>query len=274
MNAPFSIWSQYYNTEEPEDAILEFEKDGVTHIELSHEHGSAILVREGDHRENGRKFKEFMAAHGIIATQGHLAFPSLIVCESETFIDYIVRQAELYEAIGIKCSVLHCDYMRGVEVTDEEKFEKNVAALKEVARRTAHIDMYICLENLGGGAPVGIDSILELIRRVGSPKFAICLDTGHLNRTKTSSQKEFLVKGGSLIKALHVHDNDGGEDQHILPFSRGNIDWQDFMDGLREINYKGLFNYEIPGDSKNCPREVLHEKTKLVKITYDYLMKM
>ena len=30
MNAPFSIWSQYYNTEEPETAILEFEKDGVT----------------------------------------------------------------------------------------------------------------------------------------------------------------------------------------------------------------------------------------------------
>lgn len=35
MNAPFSIWSQYYNTKEPEEAILEFEKDGVTHIELS-----------------------------------------------------------------------------------------------------------------------------------------------------------------------------------------------------------------------------------------------
>ena len=274
MNAPFSIWSQYYNTEEPEEAILEFEKDGVTHIELSHEHGSAILARDGDYRENGRKFKEFMAEHGITATQGHLAFPSLIVCEGESFIDYIVRQAELYEAIGIKCSVLHCDYMRGVEVTDEDIFEKNVVALKEVARRTAHIDMYICLENLGGGAPVGIDPILELIKRVGSPKFAICLDTGHLNRTKTSSQKEFLVKGGSLIKALHVHDNDGGEDQHILPFSRGNIDWQDFMDGLKEINYEGMFNYEIPGDSKNCPREVLHQKTKLVKATYDYLMKM
>ena len=192
MNAPFSIWSQYYNTEKPEDAILEFEKDGMTHIELSHEHGSAILEREGDHRENGRKFKEFMSKHGITATQGHLAFPSLIVCESESFIDYIVRQAELYEAIGIKCAVLHCDYMRGFEVTDEDRFEKNVVALKEVARRTAHLDMYICLENLGGGAPVGIDSILELIRRVGSPKFAICLDTGHLNRTKTSSQKEFL----------------------------------------------------------------------------------
>ncbi len=274
MNAPFSIWSQYYNTEEPEEAILEFEKDGVTHIELSHEHGSAILAREGDHRENGRKFKEFLTAHGITATQGHLAFPSLIVCEGESFIDYIVRQTELYEAIGIKCSVLHCDYMRGFEVTDEERFEKNVAALKEVARRTAHIDMYICLENLGGGAAAGIDLILELIRRVGSPKFAICLDTGHLNRTKTSSQKEFLIKGGSLIKALHVHDNEGIEDQHILPFSRGNIDWQDFMDGLKEINYEGLFNYEIPGDSKNCPIEVLHEKTKLVKATYDYLMKM
>ena len=274
MNAPFSIWSQYYNTEEPEEAILEFEKDGLTHIELSHEHGSALLKRGDDHRATGRQFKDFLSSHGIVATQGHLAFPSLIVCESETFIDYIVRQAELYEAIGIKYSILHCDYMRGFDVSGEDIFERNVEALKEVARRTAHIDMYICLENLGGGAAVGIDSILELIRRVGSPKFAICLDTGHLNRTKTTSQKEFLIKGGSLIKALHVHDNEGIDDQHILPFSCGNIDWQDFMDGLKAINYDGLFNFEIPGDSEHCPLEVLHAKVKLVKATYDCLMKM
>ena len=87
MNAPLSIWSQYYNTEEPEEAILEFEKDGLTHIELSHEHGSALLKRGDDHRETGRKFKDFLSLHGIVATQGHLAFPSLIVCEGETFID-------------------------------------------------------------------------------------------------------------------------------------------------------------------------------------------
>lgn len=274
MNAPFSIWSQFYNTVEPEEAILEFEKDGMTHIELSHEHGSALLARDEDHIATGKKFREFLTEHGIIALQGHLAFPSLIVCEPDTFIDYIVRQAELYEAIGIKCAVLHCDYMRGVEVSDEDRFEKNAVALTEVARRTAHIDMYICLENLCGGAPTSIERILELIRRVGSPKFGICLDTGHLNVTHANEQKDFILKAGKLLKALHIADNQGETDQHMIPFGRGNVNWQGVMEGLREIDYDGLFNYEIPGDSHNCPVELKHDKVKYIRATYEQLMKM
>ena len=273
MNAPFSIWSQYYNTREPEEAILEFERDGVTHIELSHEHGSALLAREGDHRENGRKFKEFLTEHGITAIQGHLAFPSLIVCEPESFIDYIVRQTELYEAIGIERAVLHCDYMRGVEVSDEDRFEKNIASLKVVAERTAHINIFICLENLCGGAPTSIDRILEIIRRVGSDKFAICLDTGHLNVTHTSTQREFILKAGKLLKALHIADNEGERDQHLMPYGRGTVDFHEVACALREIDYDGLFNYEIPGESIRCPREMLHEKVKYLKNSYKFTFK-
>lgn len=272
MNAPFSIWSQYYNTAEPEEAILEFEKDGMTHIELSHEHGSALLAREGDHRENGRKFKEFLTAHGITARQGHLAFPSLIVCEPDTFIDYIVRQTELYEAIGIERAVLHCDYMRGVEISDEDRFEKNIEALRIVAERTAHINVYICLENLCGGAPTSIDRILEIIERVGSPKFAICLDTGHLNVTKTSSQREFILKAGKLLKALHIADNEGERDQHLMPYGRGNVKFSEVVETLREIDYDGIFNYEIPGESIRCPRPMLHEKVSYLKKSYEYML--
>lgn len=274
MNARFSIWSQYYNTKEPEEAILEFEKDGLTHIELSHEHGSALLERGEDHIAIGKEFRKFMAEHGISAIQGHLAFPSLMVCEGKSFIDYIVRQAELYEAIGIERAVLHCDYMRGFKVSDEELFEKNVNALREVARRTAHINIYICLENLCGGAPTSIERILEIIRLVGSPKFAICLDTGHLNYTKANAQKEFILKAGKYLKALHIADNDGTDDQHIAPLGRGNINWSEVIEGLREIDYDGLFNYEIGGEVRSCPPELKHEKAKFIRATYEHLMKI
>ena len=102
-----------------------------------------------------------------------------------------------------------------------------------------------------------------------------CLDIGHAEMRGLGTNSTDMIKAlGSRLQALHIHDNEGVEDQHILPFGRGNIDWQDFMDGLKEINYEGIFNFEIPGESKQCPFEVLHAKTKLVKAAYDWLMKM
>ena len=54
MNAPLSLWSGYYNTVEPEDAIKEFLKDGLHTAELSAEHANALLARSENHIETGK----------------------------------------------------------------------------------------------------------------------------------------------------------------------------------------------------------------------------
>lgn len=270
MNAPFSIWTQYYNTKEPEDAILEFEKDGMTHVELSHEHGSVLLARGEDHRAEGKRFAEFLKNHGITCLQGHLAFPAHLVTDL-SFTDYIVRQAELYEAIGIKYAVLHSDYMNGIDISYEERFEKNVEAFTKLAKRTEHIDITFCLENLGGVSK-GVDELTETIHRIGSSRFGICLDTGHLNITKTSSQRDFILKAGAYLKALHIADNQGETDQHMMPFGKGTVNFTEVVKALREIGYSGIFNFEIPGETGNCPFSLRHEKIKYLRSVYEYLM--
>ena len=87
----FSIWSQFYNTREPEEAILEFEKDGLKHIELSSEHSIALLERNGTPAEIGSAFADFCALHGVSVLQAHLIFPSNIVSDP-CVCDILVRQ--------------------------------------------------------------------------------------------------------------------------------------------------------------------------------------
>ena len=269
MNAPFSIWSQYYGTKDPEDAILEFKKDGITHIELSFEHSAALLERGDDHIAIGRKFAEFLREHGISVSQGHLYFPTHF-CTDENYFKGLVREIEMFWAIGIKNAVLHCDFMKDVDISYDDRRELNIKKLRELFGLIEHVDITICLENLSKHV-MGADELVEIIEKVGSEKLAICLDTGHLNISKADTQYDFIKKAGKHLKALHLHDNEGKTDQHILPFGRGKINFDEIVKALCEIDYDGLFNFEIPGEN-SCPIEILHQKAKYTKEIYDYLM--
>ena len=270
MKTHFSIWSQFYNTREPEEAILEFEKDGLKHIELSSEHSIALLERKGTPTEIGAAFADFCALHGVAVLQAHLIFPSNIVTDPSVC-DILVRQIEMLEAMGVRAAVLHGDPMKDCAIPYSEKIEKNIEALKEFLPKVEQFGVRICLENLSCIFR-GIDEILYAIDRVGSDMLGICLDTGHLNITKTSTQREFILKAGNLLAALHVADNEGEVDQHIVPFGRGNVDFFEVVSALRAVGYEGLFNYEIGGDSGKCPVPVKHFKYIGIKATYDYIM--
>ena len=270
MAFEFSIWSQFYNTKEPEEAILEFEKDGLSHIELSSEHITSLLEREGDLAEIGREFANFSLQHGVKILQAHIIFPSPIVTDKGE-IDHIVRQLELLSTMGVRAGVLHCDEMMGTDATYEEKLRKNIDALKLLAPRAEKYGITICLENMQRTFN-SIDDLNYVIDEVGSDVFGICLDTGHLNVTGTSSQRDFILKAGKRLKALHIANNDGTADQHLAPFSRGNIDFFEVVGALREIGYDGIFNYEIGGEAHPTPTHIKHIKYLAYKAGYDYLM--
>lgn len=271
MIAHFSIWSQFYNTKEPEEAILEFEKLGLNYIELSSEHSISLLEREGDPADIGRDFANFCLQHGVKTLQAHMIFPSPIVTDKE-IAGTLVRQMEMLGGMGVKYGVLHLDSMKGCGLEHGEIVERNIEALKNLLSLSSHTDTVLCIENLGSICR-GIDEILYIIDKVGSDRLAVCLDTGHLNLEKTSTQREFILKAGSRLKALHIANNDGTSDQHLAPFTGGRgIDFTEVVAALREVDYNGLFNYEIGGESGACPNPVKRIKYLGIKAGYDYLM--
>jgi len=175
--------------------------------------------------------------------------------------------------------VLHCDNMIDTDLDKEQRTMKNIEALRVLAEYIKDKDITVCLENLRPHTPTqseivdrNADDLLYIIDRIGSDRFGICLDTGHLNLTD-KNQREFIFKAGKKLKALHIANNEGETDQHMMPFSRGNVDFIDVMKALKEIGYKGLFNLEIPGE-RRAPLEVLDLKLHYIKEVYDYLDKV
>lgn len=45
---------------------------------------------------------------------------------------------------------------------------------------------------------------------------------------------------GKHLKALHIADNEGKMDQHIMPFGKGTVDIEAVVHALKEIDYHNL----------------------------------
>lgn len=270
-----SIWSNYYGKFSPEEAVLRFIKNGIFASELSDEHGEILLNRDCDVVKTGKEFSKFLKENNFEMSQGHL-WLRIKICD-EGSLEKLYKWVDLYEAIGIKNMVLHCDELLDQGFSLEERKEKNIEVLKKLADYLKGRNITICLENLRTRTISSetsivetVDDILYLIKALESENFGICLDTGHLNLT-VKNQREFILKAGSKLKAIHIADNCGVNDEHKMPFNGGSVDFIEVVKALKEIDYKGLFNLEIPGESWQ-PLELCDSKINYIKDSYNYLM--
>ena len=266
-----SIWSSYYIDLSPEEAVDRFCANGIYSSELSDEHGLQLLERDEDIIKTAREFAEFLKSRNFEMTQGHLWLRARI-CADNTAIETLYKWIDLYEAIGIKNMVLHCDALHDTDLSMDEKIQMNVDKLKILAEYIENKDITVCLENLTR-INRNADDIIDIIDRVGSSKLGVCLDTGHLNLTEFKDQTAFILKSGDKLKALHIANNDGTSDQHTMPFARGKVDFVKIVQALREIGYDGVFNLEIPGEN-NIPLELRDAKIVFIKTCFDYLMRL
>ena len=270
-----SVWSSYYYPLSPEEAVERLLANGISCTELSDEHGAMLFARGTDVCETGRRFAAFIAARGMEIPQGHLPLKASICSED---LSHLYKWIDMYEAIGIKNMVLHCDNLHGTSLTKEEKTEKNIVKLKEIAKYIEGRDITVCLENLRLRTPQSpelidksAEDLLHMIDRVGSKQLGICLDTGHLNLT-VKGHRDFILKAGARLKALHIADNDGVTDQHRMPFNYGTVDFYEVVRALREIGYEGIFNLEISGEAW-IPHELRDAKLCFIKCSYELLMR-
>ncbi|MGD0750400.1 MAG: sugar phosphate isomerase/epimerase [Anaerolineales bacterium] len=89
------------------------------------------------------------------------------------------------------------------------------------------------------------DSIMKLIGDSQADHVGVILDVAHIH-----ASKEYLTlairKLGSLIKLVHLSDNDGSQAYHLPP-GKGNIDFQGVLHNLTLIGFDGTLVIDIAG---------------------------
>lgn len=257
-----SIWSSYLPDSSPEEMVEIMLDYGWDCTELSDEHSKELLSR-GKTAQVGKDFKAFCDDRNFTLPQGHLYLSINIASEDANeriaAVEELKRWFDLYCELGIKATVLHpggAGWPTGTE--PQEIFDARMSSLQSIDSYITGMPVTVCLENMplclpGNNAP----ELLEMIAPFSADNFGICLDTGHLNIVP-GNQAEFIRCAGENLKALHIADNLGTNDDHMLPYSKGTVDWEEVIAALKEIKYQGLFNFEVPGE--RCPMPICLDK--------------
>ncbi len=80
-----------------------------------------------------------------------------------------------------------------------------------------------------------------VLGRLDSPRIGLCYDSGHHNCYTPG--EDLLGQYGSRLMALHLHDNDGSDDQHLLPFE-GTVRWESILPQIAGTGYRGALSLE------------------------------
>lgn len=262
-----SMWTSFLMELSPEDALKCLHDHGYKSAELSDEHGLVLLGR-GNPSSVGKALKNYAENIGIDIAQGHLRLSADIAApdaaERKKTLDDLKQWLELFDALNIRAAVLHPG---GKEASLAGWAEDKIAEIRSKSLNTLCAfskgsSPLICLENLSQDAA----QLLSMIKSASVDNLGICLDTGHLNCYGNRKWSEFIIKAGKHLKALHIADNLGVDDNHLFPYG-GRVNWKEVMTALKSVNYSGLFNFEVPGERFNCPTEVKEAKL-------DYALKL
>lgn len=184
-----------------------------------------------------------------------------------------VRAAKL---LGAKCTVIHPIMPFGIFDIEKQKTKEtwdiNLTFMRELASYAVHHGVTVCLENMpfptfSLSKP---DKIRDMIGEVDSERFKMCLDIGHVNVFPDLSVADELKKHRDVIRAVHIHDNDGKGDNHALPYF-GTIDWKTFGKTFRALDLPCPFSYET-APPKKLPQPIYETYLKsMVDMTAEIL---
>ena len=102
------------------------------------------------------------------------------------------------------------------------------------------------------------EEIIEILKETHSKNIGVTFDVGHANTIDDPAN--FAVKLAPYMVNVHVHDNDGSNDQHLV-IGQGNIDFLKILNILKQNGYAGSLVLEYFD-----PSSLVEAKAELLKL--------
>ncbi|MBO4366426.1 MAG: sugar phosphate isomerase/epimerase [Clostridia bacterium] len=221
------------------------------------------------------RYKTAADRAGIAIGQAHAVDPPFInmPADDERLLRMIRRTVMICGYLGCHYLIIHpahCEYDANT-MTEDDEWAANMHMFGECIPCLKKYDVVACLENMyierGGKAyssicqcPHEANRYIDALNGMaGEKRFAFCLDTGHA--LMVGMQLNNVIRTlGSRLETLHINDNDGMHDWHMMPLT-GAMHWEKVYEGLREIGYSGTLNFEL---YMHFDREVMPEALRFV----------
>lgn len=266
-----SSTSQFARRFPMEDVIVLMKNAGFDAMDFSFHIDEKYYGECTDGEEAKRYFLNLRAiaeANGMTFNQAHAP-------EGSSFLDMektVRRFHDIRRAIrnagylGIDVVVVHpVQHLQYCEPgVPEQLFEMNMEFYNALKPYADDAGVKIGVENMWQ-QPNGIidhstcsspDEFVRYMDTLNNDTFVACLDIGHAPLVRVDPVALIRALGKDRLKALHVHDVDGKDDLHTLPYM-SKVNWDSVTAALKEIGYEGDFTYECGSFFKNIPNELM-----------------
>ena len=250
-------YRRYYSTLEETLSVVKAHGYDCLDYNLSDTDDEIFQVSDAEFEKRLRHEGELIRASGLMCSQTHGPWRWPLR-------DFTVEErAERYESmakavrgtayVGAPNYVIHCIMPFGENSTEhrDELWEMNFEYFGRLCEVGKEYGVVINFENLPfTSLPLSrVCETLEFVKQMNNPWMKMCLDTGHCAVHGDSLVDAVRAIGKEYLSTLHVHDNNGRDDNHWLP-GQGVIDWSDFSKALGEIGFEGTVSLEtaVSGD--------------------------
>ena len=232
-----------------------------------------------------KDLRKLAESKGVTFTQAHAPFPSSSRTgdpeETKQIFENIVRSMKFASILGIEIIVVHPmqHLVYSEEGNPEKLYEMNIDFYNRLLPYCKKYNIKVALENMwqyplpwkvGHSTCSRPDEFLRYLDALDKEWFVACLDVGHAVLV-CEDPADMAKKLGNRLACLHVHDVDGKEDLHTLPFY-GINDWDKFTKALRDMGYRGNFTYEASNFMRNLPDELMPSSLKFAADMGRYLI--
>jgi sugar phosphate isomerase/epimerase len=220
--------------------------------------------------------------YNVKIAQMHAPFP-IWQENDEKATDYLLQVLEKVCAV---CAYVGCSMLivHPHNTKDEQElWRANLAMYERLIPAAKKYKVTVCLENLlamngdeiVGGVCSSAKQTIELIdtlnEKAGEKVFGFCFDIGHANAS-SMDVRSYLNSLGDRVTALHIHDNNGKSDAHLIPYTQIRdqwgvelgVDWEAFLGGLKDIGYQGALIFETFRATNHLPKVVEKQALSLI----------
>lgn len=120
---------------------------------------------------------------------------------------------------------------------DKRPNEIGLNRIRQIVKFAKGLGVKIAFENVDDERYV--EYVLDNIK---DDNVGLCFDSGHFHCF--SKDKFDITKYRNRVLAVHLHDNNGNGDMHLIP-GDGTLNWEQVMTNLARCNYNGPITVEL-----------------------------
>jgi sugar phosphate isomerase/epimerase len=182
-----------------------------------------------------------MDVHGVETDAVHIAAEDKGALAK--FIRLLENRMEFCAAVGGDAVVVHPPIWEADPRASSWRLNRSLRVFESVRSLSEDLGIVLAVENCHPSD----EKLLGCYFARYPPEFVgFCFDSGHAHLNKNTDE---LMKFYGRLKALHLHDNRGSEDDHQPPFW-GMVDWGRVMRWIGRSGYVKPINFEITHDPR------------------------